>query len=121
MLFRSTPIAIDWASPIPAEGEWQPPQVLSECRPPETSNQSSRPRLASVGLIGRPSRAVKLDPTVPVMTMTSYIVQVSLGDTPYGSLSYLTIFAVGTTLFVMTFAMNVVSHWVVRRFREVYD
>jgi phosphate transport system permease protein len=62
-----------------------------------------------------------LDPTVPVMTMTSYIVQVSLGDTPYGSLSYLTIFAVGTTLFVMTFAMNVVSHWIVRRFREVYD
>lgn len=61
------------------------------------------------------------DPTVPVMTMTSYIVQVSLGDTPYGSLSYLTIFAVGTTLFVMTFAMNVVSHWIVRHFREVYD
>lgn len=61
------------------------------------------------------------DPTVPVMTMTSYIVQVSLGDTPYGSLSYLTIFAVGTTLFVLTFAMNVVSHWIVRKFREVYD
>jgi phosphate transport system permease protein len=62
-----------------------------------------------------------LDPRVPVETMTSYIVQVSLGDTPYGSLSYLTIFAVGTTLFVLTFLMNVVSHWVVRRFREVYD
>ncbi len=62
-----------------------------------------------------------LDPRVPVETMTTYIVQVSLGDTPYGSLSYLTIFAVGSTLFVMTFAMNVVSHWVVRRFREVYD
>jgi phosphate transport system permease protein len=62
-----------------------------------------------------------LDPTVPVETMTAYIVQVSLGDTPYGSLSYLTIFAVGSTLFVLTFVMNVVSHWVVRRFREVYD
>lgn len=62
-----------------------------------------------------------LDPRVPVETMTAYIVQVSLGDTPYGSLSYLTIFAVGTTLFALTFAMNVVSHWVVRRFREVYD
>jgi phosphate transport system permease protein len=61
------------------------------------------------------------DPRVPVETMTAYIVQVSLGDTPYGSLSYLTIFAVGTTLFVLTFLMNVVSHWVVRRFREVYD
>lgn len=62
-----------------------------------------------------------LDPRVPVETMTTYIVQVSLGDTPYGSLSYLTIFAVGSTLFVLTFIMNVASHWIVRRFREVYD
>ena len=61
------------------------------------------------------------DPRVPVETMTAYIVQVSLGDTPYGSLSYLTIFAVGTTLFFMTFAMNVFSHWFVRRFRQVYE
>lgn len=61
------------------------------------------------------------DPTVPVETMTAYIVQVSLGDTPAGSLEYQTIFAVGTTLFVMTFAMNLFSHWFVRRFREAYD
>ncbi len=61
------------------------------------------------------------DPTVPIETMTAYIVQVSLGDTPYGSLSYLTIFAVGTSLFVMTLVMNVISHWVVRHFREQYD
>jgi phosphate transport system permease protein len=62
-----------------------------------------------------------LDPRVPIETMTAYIVQVSLGDTPYGSLSYLTIFAVGTTLFVLTFLMNMFSFWFVRRFREVYD
>ncbi|MFN8556557.1 MAG: phosphate ABC transporter permease subunit PstC [Dehalococcoidia bacterium] len=61
------------------------------------------------------------DPRVPVATMTAYIVQVSLGDTPYGSLSYLTIFAVGATLFVLTFVMNVISFWFVRKFREVYD
>jgi len=61
------------------------------------------------------------DPRETVQTMTSYIVQVSLGDTPQGSLAYQTIFAVGATLFVMTFAMNIVSHWFVRRFREVYD
>jgi phosphate transport system permease protein len=61
------------------------------------------------------------DPTVPVMTMTSYIVQVSLGDVPYGSLSYYTLFAVGMTLFTFTFVLNMVSYWVVRRFREVYD
>ncbi len=56
-----------------------------------------------------------------VETMTAYIVQVSLGDTPAGSLAYQTIFAVGTTLFLVTFALNVFSHWFVRRFREVYD
>lgn len=61
-----------------------------------------------------------LDPFVPVQTMTSYIVQVSLGDTPYGSLSYLTIYAVGSVLFLLTFLMNILSHWIVRRFREVY-
>lgn len=62
-----------------------------------------------------------LDPRVAVETMTAYIVQVSLGDTPAGSLAYQTIFAVGTTLFVITFLLNVFSHWFVRRFREVYD
>ena len=62
-----------------------------------------------------------LNPFVAVETMTTYIVQVSLGDTPAGSLAYKTIFAVGTTLFVMTFIMNMISHWFVRRFREVYD
>lgn len=61
------------------------------------------------------------DPRVPVETMTSYIVQVSLGDTPAGTLAYHTIFAVGATLFVLTFLMNLLSHWVVRRFREEYE
>ncbi|WP_028457024.1 phosphate ABC transporter permease subunit PstC [Chloroflexus sp. Y-396-1] len=61
------------------------------------------------------------DPTVPVMTMTSYIVQVSLGDTPYGSLSYYTLYAVGFTLFLFTFILNIFSYWMVRKFREVYD
>ncbi len=60
------------------------------------------------------------DPTVPVMTMTAYIVQVSLGDTPAGTLEYRTIFAVGMTLFVMTFALNLASNWLRRRFREEY-
>lgn len=61
------------------------------------------------------------NPLETVETMTTYIVQVSLGDTPAGSLAYQTIFAVGTSLFVMTFIMNVISQWLVRRFREVYD
>lgn len=62
-----------------------------------------------------------LDPTVPIMTMTTYIVQVSLGDTPYGSLSYRTLFAVGTALFALTFVLNVASYVLVRRFRQEYE
>ena len=62
-----------------------------------------------------------LDPRVPIETMTAYIVQVSLGDTPFASLEYRTIFAVGTMLFFLTFAMNIFAHWFVRRFREEYD
>ena len=61
-----------------------------------------------------------LDPRVPVETMTAYIVQVSLGDTPAGTLEYRTIFAVGMLLFVSTFALNLVSNWLRQRFREEY-
>ncbi|NUQ46545.1 MAG: phosphate ABC transporter permease subunit PstC [Phycisphaerae bacterium] len=55
------------------------------------------------------------DPRVPIETMTAYIVQVSLGDTPAGTLAYRTIFAVGTTLFVFTMALNVASHFLKKR------
>jgi phosphate transport system permease protein len=61
-----------------------------------------------------------LDPRVPVETMTAYIVQVSLGDTPAGTLEYRTIFAVGMLLFVSTFALNLISTWLRNRFREEY-
>ncbi len=62
-----------------------------------------------------------LNPFVPIETMTAYIVQVSLGDTPTGTLEFKTIFAVGLSLFVITLGMNLVSQYVVRRFREVYE
>ncbi len=62
-----------------------------------------------------------LNPFVPIATMTAYIVQVSLGDTPAGSLAYTSIFAVGTTLFLITLALNIVSFWFVRRFQEKYE
>ena len=62
-----------------------------------------------------------LDPRVPVETMTAYIVQVSLGDTPAGTLEYRTIFAVGMLLFVSTFALNLISNWLRERFREAYE
>jgi phosphate transport system permease protein len=60
------------------------------------------------------------DPTVPVETMTAYIVQISLGDTPQGTLEYRTIFAVGTLLFIGTFGLNLVSAWLRERYREEY-
>ena len=62
-----------------------------------------------------------LNPLVPVETITAYIVQVSLGDTPHGTVEYQTIFACGMSLFVLTFILNVVSFKLRRHFQEVYD
>ena len=61
------------------------------------------------------------NPLESIQTMTAYIVQVSLGDTPSGSLSYQTLFAVASVLFVSTLLLNVLGTWVMRRFREVYE
>jgi phosphate transport system permease protein len=60
------------------------------------------------------------NPLVPIETMTAFIVQVSLGDTPQGTLAYRTIFAVGMLLFLMTLALNLASGWLRARFREEY-
>ncbi len=54
-------------------------------------------------------------------TMTAYIVQVSLGDTPTGTIEYNTIFAVGALLFLITLVMNVLAHRILQRYREVYE
>jgi phosphate transport system permease protein len=62
-----------------------------------------------------------LDPKVPIETMTAYIVQVSMGDTPTGTLEYRTIFAVGMLLFLGTFLLNLASAWLRERFREEYS
>jgi phosphate transport system permease protein len=62
-----------------------------------------------------------LDPRVPIETMTAYIVQVSQGDTPTGTLEYRTIFAVGMLLFVSTLALNLLSIHLRNRFREEYS
>ncbi len=62
-----------------------------------------------------------LDPTVPIQTITSYIVQVSMGDVPHGTIGYNTIFAAGITLFVFTFLLNNISYWIKRRYQEQYE
>ncbi len=51
-----------------------------------------------------------LDPTVPIQTITSFIVQVSLGDVEHGSIEYKTIYAAGITLFIFTFVLNSISY-----------
>ncbi|MCI0487198.1 MAG: phosphate ABC transporter permease subunit PstC [Blastocatellia bacterium] len=61
-----------------------------------------------------------VDPTEPAATLTAYIVQVSLGDLPHGSIGYQSIFAAGITLFVMTLAFNIIGYILRKRFREAY-
>lgn len=62
-----------------------------------------------------------LNPFIPIETMTAYIVQVSQGDAPAGSIEFKTIFAVALLLFVITLVMNLLSQYVVSRFREEYE
>jgi phosphate transport system permease protein len=61
-----------------------------------------------------------LNPLDPAATITAYIVQVSLGDLPHGSIGYQSIFAAGMTLFLITLAFNVVGVWFRSRYREEY-
>jgi phosphate transport system permease protein len=62
-----------------------------------------------------------LNPLESIQTMTAYIVQISLGEVPFGTIEYRTIFAVGLTLFSVTLLMNIASNAILRRFREVYE
>ena len=62
-----------------------------------------------------------LDPRQAVETITTYIVQVSLGDVQHGSLEYQTIFAAGITLFLFTFALNHISYRLKKRYQEQYE
>lgn len=60
------------------------------------------------------------NPMEPAATITAYIVQVSLGDLPHGSIGYQTIFAAGLTLLLMTLFFNIAGHVLRKRFREAY-
>ncbi|MEN9937947.1 MAG: hypothetical protein RLZZ387_4526 [Chloroflexota bacterium] len=61
------------------------------------------------------------NPFTAAETMTGHIARISGGDISYGSIQYDSIFAIGLTLFLITLLLNIVSGWVVRRFREVYE
>ncbi|OGI48907.1 MAG: phosphate ABC transporter permease subunit PstC [Candidatus Muproteobacteria bacterium RIFCSPHIGHO2_12_FULL_60_33] len=60
------------------------------------------------------------NPKEPAETITAYIVQVSLGDLPHGTLAYQTIFAAGLTLLVMTLVFNIAGYYLRQRFRQAY-
>jgi phosphate transport system permease protein len=62
-----------------------------------------------------------LNPLTGGQTMTSFIASISMGETPIGTVEYKSMYAVGLCLFCMTLAMNIVSQWVMRRYREVYQ
>ena len=61
-----------------------------------------------------------LDPREPAETITAFIVQISMGDLPHGSIGYQSIFAAGITLFCMTLAFNVLGYYLRKRFRQRY-
>lgn len=63
---------------------------------------------------------VTATPLDSVQTMTAYMVQTSMGEAPHGTIEFKTLFAVGLVLFIITLAMNVFGHFIVRRFRETY-
>lgn len=62
-----------------------------------------------------------MNPLETVETITAYIVQVSLGDVPHGSIEYRTIFAAGLTLFIFTFILNNISFYIRRKYQERYE
>jgi len=74
-----------------------------------------------VSLAAGANPVLGFNPFKSVMTMTAFIVQIVKGDAPYGTTIYRTLYAVGTTLFLMTLVLNIFSFWFVRRFREKYD
>jgi phosphate transport system permease protein len=66
------------------------------------------------------SPALTFDPTRPAMPMTAYIGSTASGEVAVGTVQYDTIFAVGSLLFVLTLAMNLLAIRLVRRFRQIY-
>ncbi|AEY66677.1 phosphate ABC transporter permease subunit PstC [Clostridium sp. BNL1100] len=60
------------------------------------------------------------NPLESVQTMTSFIVQASQGDNPHGTVGYYSLFAVGLLLFLITLGLNILSHYMVEKYRKEY-
>ncbi len=74
--------------------------------------------IVAIAAGGQPSMTV--NPLDPAQAITAFIVQVSMGDLPHGSIGYQSIFAAGVTLFLMTMVFNLLGHYLRRRFRQEY-
>lgn len=75
----------------------------------------------AVTLAAGANAKLTLNPLTSVQTMTAYIVEVSQGDIPAGSIEHRTIFAVGLALFVSTLVLNIFAQWILNRMREKYE
>ena len=75
----------------------------------------------AVALAAGQSPILTWNPLQSIMTLTSYIAQVALGDSPHGTIGYQSLFAVAALLFTITLGMNFLAHKILKRFREVYD
>lgn len=75
----------------------------------------------AVALAAGSTPNMSLNPLASTQTMTGYIVQVAMGDVPHGTIEYQSIFAVAATLFVMTFLLNILSQYIVRRFARAWE
>ncbi len=82
------------------------------------SRAAGETMIVTIAAGGQPN--LTFNPMEPAATMTAYIVSVSLGDLPHGSLEYETIFAVGLTLVLMTLVFNIIGHFLAKRYREIY-
>jgi phosphate transport system permease protein len=74
----------------------------------------------AVSLAGGDKPQLSFDPTESVQTMTAFIAQIAIGETAQGSIQFKSLFAVAATLFVVTLVLNLLSGWVVRKFRTDY-
>ncbi len=75
--------------------------------------------IVSLAAGGKP--ALTLNPLEAIQTITAYIVTVSQGETPQGSIEYQSIFAVGLLLFILTLIMNLIGRWVVYKYAQEYE
>ena len=74
----------------------------------------------AVVLAGGSNPTMSFNPLVSIQTMTAFIAQITVGDTPQGSTAFYSLFAVAMVLFLMTFVLNVISARIVQRFRTAY-